>query len=143
VDDRFQDILDSLPIKRTRSRLEPYNELIGELRLRGWTYRDIVSILAEKCQVRVSVSTVHDFVRGRTTRESPQRQPSATAKANANVVKARSPRVNALEERPLMDEVRRRITALKLPVALPKATPMQFQFDPNEPLHVPAKPRKG
>ena len=34
----FQDILDSLPEKPARSRLEPYRELIEELRRRGRTF---------------------------------------------------------------------------------------------------------
>jgi transposase len=33
MDDKFQDILDSLPEKPPRSRLEPYTELIGEPQL--------------------------------------------------------------------------------------------------------------
>jgi hypothetical protein len=66
VDERFQAILDNLPPKPPRSRLEPYWELIRELRRRGRTYRDIAQLLAEKFEVAVSPSTVHDFVRVRT-----------------------------------------------------------------------------
>ena len=65
MDDKLQVILDSLPEKPPRSRLEPYCELIDELRRRGRTYREIARILVEKCQLQVSRSTVHDFVRGR------------------------------------------------------------------------------
>jgi hypothetical protein len=65
MDGKFQNILDRLPEKPPRSRLEPYRHLIDELLRRGRTYRDVASILAEKCQVRVSVSTIHDFVRVR------------------------------------------------------------------------------
>src|SRR6516162_4929908 len=46
MDRKFEDILDTLPEKPPRSRLEPYRELIGELRKRGRTYRDIAGILA-------------------------------------------------------------------------------------------------
>ncbi len=63
MDDNFQDILDSLPEKRSRSRLEPYDKLIDELLRRGWTYRGIAGIPAEKCHLKVSISTIHDFVR--------------------------------------------------------------------------------
>ena len=35
MDDRFQDILDGMPEKPPRSSLEPYRELIKELRRRG------------------------------------------------------------------------------------------------------------
>src|SRR5271170_6326853 len=65
VSDKFQAILDALPEKPPRSRLEPYSALIDELRRRRRTYREIVSILAEKCDLQVSISTIHDFVRAK------------------------------------------------------------------------------
>src|SRR5579872_6381706 len=71
MDARFQEILDSLPPKRPRSRLEPYAELIAELRQRGTTYRKIAAILTERCQLQTSASTVHDFLRVRTPTETP------------------------------------------------------------------------
>jgi hypothetical protein len=52
MDDKFGGLLDSLPEKPPRSRLEPYSELIVELRRRGRTYREIARILAEKCKVQ-------------------------------------------------------------------------------------------
>src|SRR2546426_10043291 len=63
MDTKFRQILDGLPDKPPRSRLEPCRELIRELRRRGRTYRDIAHILAEKCQIQVTASGVHDFVR--------------------------------------------------------------------------------
>src|SRR5688572_16345823 len=79
MDDKFQDIVDSLPEKPARSRLEPYNELIDELRRRGRTYREIAHILAEKCQLIAGASTIHDFVRVRSlkTRKPAKRQRTA------------------------------------------------------------------
>src|SRR5438034_7383253 len=76
MDDSFQEILDSLPEKRSRSRLEPYGRLIDELLRRRWTYRAIAGILAEKCQLTVSSSTIHDFVRrrSRSKRNLPKRR---------------------------------------------------------------------
>ena len=65
MSDKFRAILDALPEKPPRSRLEPYSELIDELRKRRRTYREIVSVLAEKCDLRVSISTIHDFVRAK------------------------------------------------------------------------------
>ena len=62
MDSEFRKILESLPEKPPRSRLEPYAELIDGLRRRGRTYRDVVEILAEKCQLQVSISTLHDFL---------------------------------------------------------------------------------
>jgi hypothetical protein len=38
VDAKFEAILNSLPAKEPRSRLEPYSELITEMRKRGHSY---------------------------------------------------------------------------------------------------------
>jgi len=69
VESKFQDILNGVTAKPGRSRLEPYGELIDELRRRGLTYRDIAAILAEKCQFQVSKSAINDFVRARSRRK--------------------------------------------------------------------------
>jgi hypothetical protein len=65
VEDKFQDILSKVTKKSGRSRLEPYGELIDELRARGLTYRDISGILTAELQFQVPKSTVNDFVRER------------------------------------------------------------------------------
>src|SRR4029450_2202812 len=74
--DNFEEILNSLPEKPARSRLEPYGRLINELLRRSRTYREIARILAEKCQIKVSISTIHDFVRlrSRAKRNPPKSQ---------------------------------------------------------------------
>ncbi len=68
VEDKFQDILSKVTTKSGRSRLEPYGELIDELRERGLTYRDISDILTAELQFQVPKSTVNDFVRERSRR---------------------------------------------------------------------------
>ena len=144
MDDKFRNILDGLPEKPPRSRLEPYRELIDEMRRRGRTYREIAGILAEKCQLQVSVSTVHDYVRvqSRAKRRPAnyKRHPIAPPRVSRTVVTPRTTRVSmAKQGRPPIDEVQERIAALKLRSAPAKASPKQFQYDPNEPLHLPAK----
>jgi hypothetical protein len=146
MDDKFQDILDSLPEKPPRSRLEPYTELIGELRRRGRTYREIRHILAEKCATQVSVSTLHGFLRvqSRVKKKPAKRQPTALAKISPNAVTLKTMGVNATtrQARPPIDEVQQRIVGLKLRSTPANAGPQQFQYDPNEPLRLPAKTRK-
>ena len=70
MDKNLDDILKTLPVKPPRSRLTAYAGFIDELRQRGWTYRGIVEVLAEKCGVKVSVSNLHHFLlqRGRAKR---------------------------------------------------------------------------
>ena len=63
-----QAILDSLPPRRRRSKLEPYAALIRALRARGRSYREIVTILRERCGLHVATHTLFHFVRTRAQR---------------------------------------------------------------------------
>ena len=65
MDRELAAILEELPYKRPRSRLEPYRDLIVELRSRKLTFQDIAEVLAQKCGVRVTGSGIHDFLRRR------------------------------------------------------------------------------
>ena len=80
MNETFQAILDTLPPKPARSRLEPYAELIHELRRRGRSYREITAILADRCDVRVGVHTLYNFVRVRTR---PSKKTNRSAKTAA------------------------------------------------------------
>jgi len=136
MDDRLKNILDTLPTKSPRSRLEPYREFIQELRRRGRTYRDIASLLLEKCQVQVSASGVHDFVRTRS--RSGQKSPR---RAKGTIISMAPPTLPQIEtaapaakvDAPV-DAVRRRIAALKARKSVAEPTPEGFRFDPSEPL---------
>lgn len=65
MDANFQAILDSLPPKLPRSKLDPYVDLIRELRKRQRSYREITGILKERCGLSVGVHTLYSFVRTR------------------------------------------------------------------------------
>ena len=135
MDSEFRNILESLPEKPPRSRLEPYGELIDGLRRRGRTFRDIVEILAEKYQLRVSISTLHDFLRARSRRN---RNSARRIAADAMIATPIAPKAAAGEsvEKPGEDEIRRRIVAFK--ARKPVTTPSRddFHFDPTEPLRL-------
>jgi IS30 family transposase len=77
----LDEILDNLPEKPPRSCLESFRDFINELRRRKRTYREIAQILEEKCQLRVSKSTVHRFLRSRSRQK---RQSRATSSSSAN-----------------------------------------------------------
>src|SRR5215471_7203210 len=131
----FQEILDSLPPNAPMSRLGPYAELIEALRRRGTTYRKIAAILTEKCQLRTSASTVHDFLRVRTqTRKSDRRRPTASRMRDAARRPPRQSRTQKDVQPP--DDVRRRIAALKMRSAPAEPKAKEFQYDPEEPLHL-------
>ncbi|HKD10219.1 MAG TPA: hypothetical protein VKB79_30195 [Bryobacteraceae bacterium] len=65
MDESLKTILDSLPPKASRSKLEPYRELIRELRRRGRSYQEITDILRDRCGVTAAVHSVYNFVRVR------------------------------------------------------------------------------
>ena len=137
MDDKFQAILDSLPPKPPRSRLEPYADLIHELRRRGRSYREITGILADRCGVRVGVHTLYNFVRVRTA--ASKKTKPAKAAASGGILW--SPPVVAPTPAVGDDgggDVRQRIQALKdRPVsARAKSAEKVFHYDENVPLTV-------
>jgi hypothetical protein len=141
MDDRFQEILDNLPPKRPRSHLEPYGELVQELCRWGTTYRKIAEILADKCQLETSASTVHDFVHAHLRGNKPgKRQPTAASRIELGDAARRVAGISPAQSP--SDDVRRRIASLKLRSAPAGTKPKEFQYDPDEPLRLPTKSEK-
>jgi len=150
-DDKIRDIVASLPEKPSRSRLEPYRQLIAELRRLGRTYREIAHILGEKCQLQVSAVAVHNFVRlhlrrkrNPAKREAPRsferpqiRTPVVTEReANANIRKrSENPAVPDVEVRRRIEELKRRPVEVQEP-------PVLFHYNPDEPWHLRPKSEK-
>ena len=133
-------VLDSLPEQPPRSRLDPYVELIEEMRRRNWTYRAIAQVLAEKCNLKAAPSNIHHFVqqRGLRTGSRAESVPRADAGDQRSVLrssKSRSDRkTGAIEEQ--SNEVRKRIEALKHRPESPNPIEKAFEFDPAEPLRL-------
>jgi hypothetical protein len=142
MDDRLKDILESLPQKPPRSRMDPYRELIDELRRVGRTYREISAILAEKCELRVTASAVHDFVRrrrkgDRRAERSERKLPTANRPARGKAARGGTFEMSIVEQR---------IAALKQKGAEPRPLNVGFAFDADEPLRLmqsDEKPRDG
>lgn len=140
MDPKLKEIIDGLPDKPPRSRLQPYYEFITELRRRGRTYRDIAQVLAEKCQLQVTASGVHDFVR---TRSKAKRRPGgrSNSRKGEQRVLSSAPRIKtAVQDRVLAptpdDEVARKIATLKGRKVDAKRISDRFHFDVNEPLRL-------
>lgn len=112
-----QTILESLPEKQYRSKLEPHRELIRELRRKGRTYREVAQLFRGRLGLYVAPSTLHSFVkvrarhRKRTQFELP---PESTTQEPS--------------------EVDRRIAALKGKPSSDTAKGVRFVFRENEPL---------
>lgn len=112
-----QIILESLPPKSPRSKLEPHRELIRELRRKGRTYREVALLFQERLGLYVAPSTLHSFVRVRakhrkqTQFELPLIEPSS-------------------KQRPELSG----IAALRAKSPAPIRKPARFVFRENEPL---------
>jgi hypothetical protein len=115
-------LLDSIPQKPPRSKLETHRELIRQLRRKGCTYRDIVRILRERVGLDVAVSTIHSFVKVR-------------AKHRRQVQYELPPLESESKPIPLSsDDVASRIAALRARPIEQKAKSKHFHFEENEPL---------
>jgi hypothetical protein len=62
-------LLEEIPEKPTRSKLEPHTDVIDALRRKRRTYREIASFFRQHLAITVAPSTIHDFVRVRRQRE--------------------------------------------------------------------------
>jgi hypothetical protein len=133
----FQEILDALPEKPPRSRLEPYRDLIEGLLNRGCTYREIKKILAEKCGLGVALSTLHGFMvpRPRAVNGARRSFPALGTKNVETVMAAKKQSSNGnVIQRPVA-EVRQKIAALKN--RIPTETKSEvFSYDPEQPLRL-------
>ena len=133
MDKQLKDILKSLPPRRPRSRLEPYADLIAAMRRRDWPFRDIARVLAERCNINVSPSNVHHFVKVRTVKSNRRKTalpPARLASGDAPVAE-RNVRTDAATD------VDRKIAALKQRRSAASPSSKGFEYDPSEPLRLP------
>ena len=89
MEPELQSILDSLPSKSPRSKLEPHRELIRELRRKGRTYREVSKLFSERLGIYVAPSTLHSFVKVRAKhrkREHFELPPSETPGSSSTVL---------------------------------------------------------
>jgi hypothetical protein len=110
-------ILEPLPEKPPRSKLEPHRELIRELRRKGRTYREVARLFHERLGLHVALSTLHSFVKVR-------------AKHRKRTQFELPPVGQAAAVSPVLDPV----AALKAKPAVREAKRARFVFRENEPL---------
>lgn len=137
MDDKLLDILKTLPESSPRSCLDMFQEFINELRRRGRTYREVAHILADHCDIRVSVSTVYRFLHNRTHAKPHPRSchfaklPEMTKGSIAVQSKAMT-----LTDGAAFDQLQKKIAALKSRQVPTETTPKLFDYDPDQPLHL-------
>jgi len=134
----FREILDNLPEKPPRSRLEPYRELILEMRRRGRPLREITQVLGEKCCISVVPSTIHDFLKADSVLER-----SDESKAPEKMSGPEAPRRHKrLSVSSPAGEVEQRIAALKARKPETRNLPERFKFVSGEPLRLQPKQQR-
>ena len=133
MDERLRALLDQMPEKPPRSKLEPYLEVIRELRRKGRTYQEIVRFFAEHLSLTVAASTIHAFVqvRARRRRRPPQVELPPTA-PGVDIATAVVDRVAAGTQA----DVQERIEALKQRKPPGKPQKPRFEYNENEPLQL-------
>jgi hypothetical protein len=71
MNDLLRQKLDSVTETPARSKLEPYTDVIRELRRKRKTYQEISRFFAEHLGIQVAPSTIHAFVKVRARRRGP------------------------------------------------------------------------
>jgi len=135
MDPKFQAILDSLPAK-PRAPLEPYRELIYEMRRRRQTYREIANVLEERFQIQVDLGAIYDLVRRRRKSTPGPKEPRPVSIPAVRKAEAAGPKGSDSGPRRPIAEVEDR----PLPVS---GNGSVFEYDENEPLRLISNSKTG
>ncbi len=124
MDENLRALLNDLPDKPPRSKLEPHVETIRLLRSKRYTYQEIARFLKEHVAVTAAPSTIHDFVRVRRGR--------GKMAGDSHPVRA-EPKVTPLPS-VAAGTVQQKIAALKSRASNSNQNKPPFVYDGDEPL---------
>jgi len=126
MDDALRQLVDAEPETTPRSKLEPYYDVIRELRRKRRTYKRISQFLAEHVHLSVAPSTIHAFVsvRARRRQRLLKELPDQTT-ANVRVLENGDPVENGGSSRAI-EELRQK--------PKPEVRKPRYHYDENEPL---------
>jgi hypothetical protein len=133
MDERLRTLVEQIPEKAPRSKLEPHVDVIRVLRRKGRTYQEISRFFSEHLGVPVAASTIHAFVRVRARRrhrQVPVELPPAEFAGKDGTT------LDTAVTEPVDDDVRARIEALKRRDPAAKQRKQRFEYDENEPLRL-------
>ncbi len=143
MDPKFEAILNSLPAKEPRSRLEPYSELITEMRKRGHSYREITQVLKKACGLEVGTSTINDFVLARSKskmKSSGLGSRTIETKKDKRALTGtyRNTKAQESTRRPQkeLEGIAKTIKELKDRPLKTRAKKLLFEYNPDEPLRL-------
>ena len=128
MDEKSKAILAGFTGKRKRSQLTPHRDLICKLHQRGCAFRAIVRFLSENFNLTVAPSTVCRFIaRLKKERLKPRNEKPVPI---ATLISIKTAPVGS------PNEIRQRIAALKQRTAKHEPDKLQFEYDPDQPLHL-------
>ena len=133
MDEQLRALVEQVPVKAPRSKLEPHVEVIRELRRKGRTYQEISRFFAEHLGVAVAASTIHAFVRVRAHRRHRQLPVELPP---VETLGREIPAAGDAGAAQIEGDVRERIEALKRRNLPAKQQPQRFEYDENEPLRL-------
>jgi len=130
MDDDIRTALDQMP-EKNRSKLEPHEDVIRELRRKGRTYEEIAKFCSERFDLKVAPSTIHAFVRVRARRHQRLR----IELPDPNLLGT----VSMGSDRPTTEgvsEVKKKTEAFKRRPLIEQARKPQFEYDEDQPLQL-------
>lgn len=130
MDPRFEAVLKRLPQKRYRSCLEPYKDLIREMRKRGCCYREIAQVLHEEFGLKVGMSTINDFVLSRQKSTHGNRESFSGADRNPKA------RIDSDRQQKATQEPHRTFQTPSQPTLSKPAPHLPFKYNQDEPLRI-------
>jgi hypothetical protein len=136
MDERIRQLLDQIPERPPRSKLEQHAEVIRELRRKRRTYQEITVFFREHLQITVAPSTVHDFVKKRAKQarirpaQVPKSSPDSSLGATPMPVQ---PTSSAVPPPPTKDP-RDTIRTVRAHPATTSREPSLFEFELESPL---------
>jgi len=136
MDQKLEQILNELPTQSSRSRLEPYRELILRLRRDGRSFDAIRRILEDRCSVHISNNALLEFVHRRSRpRKAPDtapQKPDPTYQKPVACEEQPRPTPRWTQEEIEAMRAKARASAHK-PTTEPRRPPV-FHYDPTRPL---------
>jgi hypothetical protein len=144
MDPRLKAILNNLPARPPRSRLEPYHELILEMRKRGRSYREITHVLKQSCGLTVGTSTVNDFVLACSKSTMKHMSPTAadlvvTTKGQKRLIdtyKTHKDLEGIVSTPKALEDITRKIKEVKDQPPQTRKKKLLFEYNPYEPLRL-------
>jgi hypothetical protein len=124
--------------------LEPYRELILEMRRRGRSYREIARVLQQSCDLRVGSSTINDFVltaaKSRSRKKSAVKNTISITNKDSLVLtgtyKNRKDIQGHISTYRAPEGIARNIKELKDQPPLHRKKKAVFEYNPEEPLRL-------